>query len=406
MAVLLTAVWVAFLTAATWPHPVHADPPPIPYLAQWESQMTKYGEQHCNYLKDRSRSGAERLGATYYDGERIYYQIWAYTKDPKWLTCAEAAEDAYRDGYVLANNGKVAGWMIFPHGLLRDFQETGDTHSQDALIRMSRNAAYGTPGFGLGALSDPKYSREVAYNLMCKILAERMGSPYDYSADITRLAEEAFRHMDAWFVTKTAPYVRPFMVALTSEALITYYGKTQDSRVLPILRTAADYLWDHAWLPNDQAFMYTDRASNDNSGGMTPAVDLNLLIAPVYAWLYMQTGDTKYQERGDQAFAGAVKKGPTFLFYAKQYDQNYRWSFDYVTWRSQGARVAASPTSAPPQPSEPAAPPAPPAPSNGPSRVEPPSSPPSGPRSIVTNDQAEPTPDPDKPRGMIKKKRR
>ena len=137
--------------------------------------------------------------------------------------------------------------------------------------------------------------------------------------------------MDQCFVTKTADYIRPFMAALTSEALIMWHKKTSDPRVLPIIRTAMDWIWDNMWLPNDECFKYTDRQTS--TGGMEPAPDLNLLVAPVYAWLYWQTQDPKYQVRGDAIFAGGVRKGPQYLALGKQFNQNYRWSFEYIYWR-------------------------------------------------------------------------
>jgi hypothetical protein len=63
------------------------------------------------------------------------------------------------------------------------------------------------------------------------------------------------------------------------------------------------------------------------------APDLNLLIAPAYAWLYSRTGDTTYRDRGDQIFAGGVKGA--WLDGSKVFNQNYMWSFDYVKWRSE-----------------------------------------------------------------------
>ena len=76
--------------------------------------------------------------------------------------------------------------------------------------------------------------------------------------------------------------------------------------------------------------MYTDRATD--TGGMEAAPDLNLLIAPVYAWLYHQTGNTVYRDRADQIFAGGV--AGAFLSQGKQFDQNYRLSFEYLRWRN------------------------------------------------------------------------
>jgi hypothetical protein len=62
--------------------------------------------------------------------------------------------------------------------------------------------------------------------------------------------------------------------------------------------------------------------------------DLNLLIAPTYGWVFRQSGDATYRQRGDQIFAGGVKRA--YLGGGKQFDQNYRTSFDYVKWRSGG----------------------------------------------------------------------
>src|SRR3989441_1203069 len=124
------------------------------------------------------------------------------------------------------------------------------------------------------------------------------------------------------------------MVGLTAEALIMEYEKTGDSRILPALKTALDWLWANAWVTGDQAFWYDNAVANPTVPwpSRPGAPDLNLLIAPAYAWLYRQTGDTKYRDRGDQIFAGGVQFA--FLGGGKQFDQNYKWSFDYVKWRT------------------------------------------------------------------------
>ena len=77
--------------------------------------------------------------------------------------------------------------------------------------------------------------------------------------------------------------------------------------------------------------MYTDRVASDGSGGTDPAPDLNLLIAPAYAWMYRQTGDITYRQQGDQIFAGGVRSAD--LDEVKQFNQNYEFSFDYLARR-------------------------------------------------------------------------
>src|SRR3979411_3306452 len=126
------------------------------------------------------------------------------------------------------------------------------------------------------------------------------------------------------------------MVGLTERALITRYDKTADPRVLPAIKQALDWLWANAWVPAYQAFWYENWAADPATPIWAirdaPGVpDLNLLIAPAFAWVYKQTGDITYRDRGDQVFAGGVLVA--YLGDGKHFDQNYWWSVDYVNWR-------------------------------------------------------------------------
>ena len=46
--------------------------------------------------------------------------------------------------------------------------------------------------------------------------------------------------------------------------------------------------------------------------------------------MWTQTGDPKWRDRADAIFAGGV--AGAFLGNPKQFNQSYRWSFDYVRW--------------------------------------------------------------------------
>jgi hypothetical protein len=303
-------------------------PVAIPNLGLWESRMVSVGAQHCANLASSSLSFDQKLSATYYDAQWVFYQIADYTRDSSWNTCAARAEAVYRDQYVVPNNGNVPGYWNFTHGLMHDFLRTGDTASKNAAISISRNAAYSPDATPLEWTVSADYSREVAYAIMGYLNAETLGEAH--RARLDSFVSQAFGHLDQWFGSKTAPYVRPFMVGLTAHALISHAEQRGDSRVLPALVQAMDWLWANTWLSGSQAFMYTDR--NVDSGGMEPAPDLNLLIAPAFAWLYHQTGEVRFRDRGDQIFAGGVANA--FIGNGKQFNQNYRWSFDYVRWRS------------------------------------------------------------------------
>jgi len=270
--------------------------------------MLSYGERYCH------------TGDQFYDAIRVYYQIAEYTGDAKWERCAETYIRAYRDGYLIRHKYGSMGHWIFPHGLMMHYQRTGDEKSKNAVLGLAQKAAFSyTPLEDTAASTS---SREVAYNLETKLLAEKLG--YKDEKRLKELADQALGHYDQWFVSKTAPHLQPFMAGLTAEALIMWYDKTKDPRVLPALKTGADWMWEHMWLPKQGAFKYM-------TGDDTPAADLNLLIAPLYGWVYKMTGDAKYRSMGDQIFESGITGG--YLETHKHFNQNYRWSFNYFVWR-------------------------------------------------------------------------
>src|SRR5262249_19191111 len=81
-----------------------------PQLALWQSNMTTYGQTFCAQLADPSVNADQKLGTTYYDSQRIFYNIRDYTGASSWDTCAQNAQAAYRDYYVIRNNGAVPGY--------------------------------------------------------------------------------------------------------------------------------------------------------------------------------------------------------------------------------------------------------------------------------------------------------
>jgi len=133
------------------------------------------------------------------------------------------------------------------------------------------------------------------------------------------------------------------MVGLAAEALILYYEEIdQDPRIPAIIKTSADWIWEHAWYASTKRFWYdnsiADSASIPSgywasaSDPPTGSVDLNNLIAPVFAWLFRMTGDPDYRDHGDDIFSQG--SADAFMEGSKQYNQNYRWSFAYVDWRT------------------------------------------------------------------------
>ncbi|HMH50661.1 MAG TPA: Ig-like domain-containing protein [Candidatus Acidoferrum sp.] len=317
---------------------------PIPQLALWESQMVSYGRSHCNALMQPGQTADQLLGSTYYDLTRVMYQIADYTGQSSWNDCARAGRVVYGNGYVLPNNGGVPGYWNFSTGLRMDFERTATADSRSAALLLSTNAAYSSDLAPLDWTASYNRSREVAYTILAYINAEALGAaPRARRID---LVNQAYGHLNQWFVTfdwvGTTDQMSAFMVGLTAHALIRDWWQTQDPRLIPALRLGADWLWAHAWDAGSQSMFYQVNPSDTTelvNGQFNPAPDLNLLIAPMYAFLYAQTGETKYRDRGDALFTGGVTSA--FLTGAKQFNQNYWWSFDYVHWRTAGGTLYA-----------------------------------------------------------------
>lgn len=300
--------------------------------------MLKFGQDNCNALQSTTVND-DLQRATYYDAQRVYFQINDYTKDAKWALCGNYTKLHYRDSYIIGNGGSIPGYWVFANGLAQDYKRNNNTVSLNALNLMAANASYcrGT-AYELGALSDPALSRENAYCLMMFIERRKLG--------ITETRVEPYRdfakaHASKWNAKQT-PWVKPFMSGLTAQALIQYYEQIKaDPEIVTLLSGLADRLWTEFWDDATQSFFYVDNPL-PNDDGHIPAPDLNLLISPMFEWLYKQTGQARFRVRGDLAFEGGVKGA--WLVGGKQFNQNYMWSFDQVKWR---AVVAPSPT---PQP--------------------------------------------------------
>ncbi len=277
----------------------------IPALSQWKSNMVRYGRRHCDYLKQAGNTADAKLANTYYDQVRVFHQIAKYTGEDVWLDCARRARAVYRDWYVFRNAGGVPGYWNFTTGLRMDYELTKDPASRQAVILLSTSAAFSADSTPIEWIIPVPLSREVAYALLAHQDAEALGAP---PRPLRRqLRDIAYGHFAQWFGGATyrgsGRQFSPFIVALSAHSLIRDWEETRDPRCLPTLRQAADWLWSNAWDSKAGGMAYD---INGIDGGTTGAVDLNLLIAPMYAFLYAETGDSKYRDQGDALFSAGV----------------------------------------------------------------------------------------------------
>lgn len=355
--VRVVAVWVVCIAIVS---PAWAQVPPIPGFDDWESQMLSYGATQCESYADPGTTFDSKLGSSYYDAIRVFTQIAQYTGDSGWYDCVEDIKEVYRDNYVIANNGVVPGYWSFSQGMTLDYARTSEVASKNGVVYLSENAPFCTDSTAYAAVSPITYSRETAYCINAMINAEGLGEPHQtrlsQAGDANDWVDAALGHLDQWFGAKTATcidecasnvpvcsgkyYFQPFMVAITVEALIREFNRSGDSRIQAAITTALDELWVDAWIPADNAMWYQNCKNTPGDAWIVDApnelglkaADLNQLIAYGYAWLYTKTSDSGYRDKAYALFNGAIlgQAELNYLYYHKQFNQNYTFSFASV----------------------------------------------------------------------------
>lgn len=327
------------LPAAGAPSAHSAYAPPIPGRDKWESYMTQLGHKYCDSKTyQSSRDSLNAAGnfltgwgwegdAWYYDGGRVYQQIASYTNDPSWNHCALTILDPYRQ-WQIANKGNMPLYAIFAYGMAMNYWRTGDASNAAALQALATNGG----GANYGGWVDPYYIRETAYGADIRITNELITKQRDRL--LAKSIDKLLGHLDMVYNGQLGA-AHPFMVGLATETLIHYYDMTvaqghPDYRVPPVIKRALDALWRDYYVPGTHAFRYTrwDLPTTDNWNV------LNDTVAPAYAWYWSITGDATSMSHGDDLFQHVFDVAGQFDWCGKQFSQMYKWSFDYVRWRS------------------------------------------------------------------------
>jgi hypothetical protein len=303
-------------------------------LEQWQDNMVRFGKKQV----DANRIGCcgSFTGPWYYDGARTFLQMADYTKNAAFRDFAARIHELYRDNSIKTKGARK--YAVFPHGLRDFYFRYHDEQAKEALKALHEN-----PGYGYRAQWGAPWnaSREMAYGLSVHVVAESVGIPRREEKSLgfepgETLFDECVAlvlgHFEQWFVSETARYVYPFMVGLSAEALIDYYEVSKDPEVPWMLQLAADKMYGNpdTWDEKTESMMIVEE-KKDGRITRGPAPDLNMMIAPLYGWVFQHTGDVKYRDIGDRLFASGVKRA--YLDGGKQFTQNYRWSFKYLEWR-------------------------------------------------------------------------
>lgn len=261
----------------------------------------------------------------YYAGTKVLYDIGDYLG----VTTYDegAAKQLYiRDRYEVSTGYYIGGstWQIFTDSATRDYVNTSDANDLVIVEGLRDVPPYAADG--QTSLEGAILSRENAYHLM----SHQNGDVLGITARATKHSEllaNAKDHMVQWFDTLAwvgqDQQFSPFMVGLTAEALIRNHAISGDSEIVTLIKSACDYLWHDAWHTDTLGMIYqlNPDASvlQDGGRGTTGSPTLNNLIAKMYAWLAVQTGDQAQMDRADWLFAGSAFNGN--YVYGKQFNQ-------------------------------------------------------------------------------------
>lgn len=299
---------------------------------------------------------------------------------------ANDANDEWRL-YSTNNSGGILGYYNYTEGLRLDWTENGDTTSRDALIDQAVSATYAT-GSTAAAMKTESVNREVAHAVLGYINSEVYCSEAhnsrmepmlelilaDAGASVningaTTLTDGG--HIEQWLGTLTTDsegnvtggthnfdqgglegmieegFSPSISGAITAYTLIRHYensasingGITPDARIITKLVRLFDGMWPYYWIVGDSSMKYRWWSSD----GVTPRtagdVAHNNEIAPIYWWLYKQTGDRRHLERGDLLFNATVdyeSLASPSVGGNKEFNQLIRWTIDGLEWRAEG----------------------------------------------------------------------
>jgi hypothetical protein len=292
-----------------------------------------------------------------YDGGRVYQQILDYTAgqgySTQWQRCAELAMEPYKDTLIATEASFVREPDQFAYGMEMNQLRTGDTTNQTAIDDLEHTPAFNLFFSGSAYASSTRLS---AYMMDNRLAGEILGEPRD-TAFILRQVDVMLGYLDqSYNLSLSNPNqqsydIHPFLLGTAFEALINYYeldlaeGNTPDARIPLEIQKTLDWLEATQYIPSNHTFAYQPYDVPWNPQlvpGLFDATELNDLVATAYAWYWYKTNNATYLQEGDDLFnhvfdsagGAGTPAGDGWTWSAKEFNQVYKWSFDYVRWRS------------------------------------------------------------------------
>jgi hypothetical protein len=301
-----------------------------------------------------------------YDGGRVYQQIADYDYNTTgmfgyqdiqvrdgWKRCAQLAMEPYKDTVIATQASIVQEPNQFAFGMAMNHMRTGDPMMQQAVNFLAQNPTY------LKYYAGSAYARSSrvnAYMFDDRLAAEILGTPRDVAFTL-RSVDVMLGDLDqSYNLNFTNPNqqsydVHPFLIGTIMEALIDYYeldlseGNTPDARIPLEIKKVLDWWYTTQYINSTHTLAYQpyDVPMNPTLvSGLYSATELNDLVAPAFAWYWYRSNNLSYMFRGDDLFSNVFDSaggpggglGSGWTWSVKEFNQVYKWSFDYVSWRS------------------------------------------------------------------------
>lgn len=295
-------------------------------ITTWRNNTVAAAPTHCAIMiADEGDLDTVLLPPTYYDAEQVQLQLFLYTGDPFYATCAQAAEHIYRDEYLVPNGYSASGYWGFSTGLATDYLLNNDTDSKDAVDGLSHKEAYcAFTAYEEGAIAATDASRnglmrEIAWCLVNFQQQERIGlTPQSYRQSYI---EALLRLSDVDMDDDPQPFMMGLAVwALEREFDLQLSKGIPDPRLLPAIKKMADFLWTNWYDQDTNCFLY-----NDGDLSYSQSCDTTNLINHAYAFLYKHGYGEVYRCQFRRSFNGAATGG--YFAGSKQFNQLNLFAF-------------------------------------------------------------------------------
>jgi hypothetical protein len=309
-----------------------------PAFARYEQNFVRMGDHHW-------KTGGELWsGSNYYDRALIYFSSWVRTANPEYFRRAVRLALNYRTKYLEHHQYATSPHWSQMEGLEQHYLLTGDERSRFAIARVAEQMV----GYPLADTLRTRWmeSRIQARVLQAWFLAWRLDAKGPKQLDLAQRLDRGIPRVLSvqrpdgsigW--PATCGQSLNYMQGLLNDVLIRIHDEYRaDTAIVSFVQRSGDFLWNSQWLPQRQSFRYLSGRCAKNSqgediGGPSASPDLNMLFVTTFGWLYQQTGDVTYRDRGDQIFAGGVRGA--YLQGSKQFNEHYTSSLRYLAMRAR-----------------------------------------------------------------------